>query len=160
MISIQVSVPDLEQFKADVGKATGAYESLLRQAMSKSTSKIKNEIRATIVAKGISNTGQLLASVYNLVESPYRGIVATGEKYGIFVEKGTGPHFPPVAPLERWAHLKLGAPAGAGFAIARKISKKGTKAQPFFFDTLADNLSEITYFFDQANLQFVKLLGR
>lgn len=54
-------------------------------------------------------------------------------KYGRWVEMGTRPHFPPPSALVRWARLKLRArnPESAAFAIARKIAKHGTKAQPY-----------------------------
>ncbi len=50
-------------------------------------------------------------------------------KHGPFIEFGTKPHFPSVEALERWAEMN--GMAGAGYAIAKKISKVGTKEKPY-----------------------------
>jgi len=75
--------------------------------------------------------------------------------YDIYVEKGTRPHFPPPKALELWVkrkmlgiggHIKGGRKPsrsasgknaeaneikGVAFVVARAISRRGTKAQPF-----------------------------
>lgn len=58
-----------------------------------------------------------------------------------FIEFGTVPHFPPVAPLEEWVRKKLPeVPAeeisSAAFLIARKISIEGTEAVGFIEEAL------------------------
>lgn len=61
--------------------------------------------------------------------------VGTDLTYAKAVEWGSRPHFPPVAPLELWVRRKLRVPArrarSVAFLVARKISKRGTPAQPF-----------------------------
>ena len=77
------------------------------------------------------DTGNLRANIR--VERPreYQRVVHTGEaEYAPYVEFGTGPHFPPIAPLRRWAYHKLGDERAA-YAIARAIARAGTEAQPF-----------------------------
>lgn len=66
--------------------------------------------------------------------------------YALWVEIGTGPHMPPISPLMDWARHKLGDP-GIGVAVAIKISRKGTEAQPYlrpaadnYYPRLADNI--------------------
>jgi phage gpG-like protein len=56
--------------------------------------------------------------------------IGTNVFYGIYVHEGTRPHFPPVAALEGWAS-RHGTNA---FAVARGISRNGTKARPFLRD--------------------------
>jgi hypothetical protein len=71
--------------------------------------------------------------------------------YAAAVENGSKPHFPPVAAIQKWVHLKQiagtysvksGKRTGAkmsqerqdraaAFLIARAISKRGTRPQPF-----------------------------
>jgi hypothetical protein len=75
--------------------------------------------------------------------------------YDVFVEKGSRPHFPPSQALQLWVkrkllkiggHIKSGRKPkgsargrnaeaneikGIAFVVARAISRKGTKAQPF-----------------------------
>lgn len=51
--------------------------------------------------------------------------------YAPDIEYGTRPHKPPIGPLKIWAAKKLGN-ENLAFAIAKKIAKKGTKAQKPF----------------------------
>lgn len=53
----------------------------------------------------------------------------TNKHYAPYVEYGTSPHFPPPQALAGWA--KRHGMAGMEYAIAKKISERGTKAQPF-----------------------------
>lgn len=57
--------------------------------------------------------------------------LADGVTYGIHVEFGTSPHYVSPKHLKDWAKRVLGD-EGAAFAVAKKISKVGTEAQPFF----------------------------
>ncbi|MBZ9612144.1 HK97 gp10 family phage protein [Rheinheimera maricola] len=65
-------------------------------------------------------------------------VVGTSLSYAVPVELGTKPHFPPLQPLAEWAEvvLKLDAEEAqrAAFAIARKISQKGTEGRFMFRD--------------------------
>jgi hypothetical protein len=81
------------------------------------------------------NYGTLQGSIE--LRPPYRrGNVFIGiwgsfnVNYALWVEIGTGPHFPPLDPLRDWARHKLGAPEAA-FPIALKIAESGTKEQPY-----------------------------
>lgn len=55
--------------------------------------------------------------------------------YATYIEFGTRPHFPPVKPLQEWAkrvlRLSDAEAKSAGWAIAKKISERGTEPQPF-----------------------------
>lgn len=54
--------------------------------------------------------------------------VGPGAEHGLYVEKGTAPHFPPPAALDGWARRHG---FQSGYQAARAISRSGTKAQPF-----------------------------
>lgn len=158
MPSYSIYIKGLDELQAAASKAGPEFVGLLQQAMVKSTVKLKNEISGNIPKKGITFQGNLQRSVAVVEASATRGIVGVGEKYGAYVEFGTKPHFPPVAPLERWASIKLGSP-GAGFVIARKISKKGTRAQPYVEPAFRDNVDWIFDQFVQAGKIIVERLG-
>lgn len=68
-------------------------------------------------------------------------VVGTSLSYAVPVELGTKPHFPPIQPLAEWAEVVLGldgeAARSAAFAIAHKISRKGTEGKFMFRDGLA-----------------------
>ena len=70
-----------------------------------------------------------------------------GFPYGKAVRTGTKPHFPPIDPLIPWVMKKLGV-AGSeahqvAFLVARKISKVGTKAQPYHITVFNRNSSKL-----------------
>jgi len=52
-------------------------------------------------------------------------VVYPTAKHAIFVRRGTRPHWAPIAPLKRWAAIKLGDP-DAAYAVQRSIAKHGT----------------------------------
>ena len=71
-----------------------------------------------------------------------------GFAYGVAVREGTKPHFPPIAALIPWVVKKLGIgdpkrARTAAFLIARKISKVGTKANPYHERVFQSNVSMI-----------------
>jgi hypothetical protein len=82
--------------------------------------------------------GRLRSSITTLLASE-GGLpavyVGTNVSYALFVHEGTRPHFPPVAPIAAWAS-RVGLGAGAGFPVARAISRRGTPARPFLRDAL------------------------
>lgn len=53
--------------------------------------------------------------------------VGTNAEYAAAVEKGSRPHFPPVAAIAPWAEAKGLSP----WAVAFGISRKGTRPHPF-----------------------------
>lgn len=60
-----------------------------------------------------------------------RGTVSSFLPYLVYVEEGTRPHTPPIAPLKRWARAVLGR-EDAAYAVRNKIRRRGTRPQrPF-----------------------------
>lgn len=93
-------------------------------------------------AGGIGGGAGLAASVSFGIDRTPTGAVAeigTPLEYAEHVEHGTGPHRPPVQPIQDWVQVKLGISGAAGLsvahAIATSIGKKGTKAQPVWEPT-------------------------
>ena len=103
-------------------------------------------------------TGALKRSVVSHVdEQDMIGIVgldAPGRQYGIFVEKGTKPHWVPKAALERWA-AQRNIPV---YAVQRAIARKGTKPQPFMRPAFENNKSFINRQFTLAHTRIVTSL--
>lgn len=64
-------------------------------------------------------------------------MVGTDVKYALYVHEGTKPHFPPPSAMQPWARRHGFPPGrGGGFLVARAISQRGTKAQPFLTDAI------------------------
>jgi hypothetical protein len=82
------------------------------------------------------------------------GVVGSPLNYAAPVEFGTRPHMPPVQPLAEWAQAKLGLSPeearGAGFAIARKIARKGTEGAHMFGKALESTGSQVQRIFANA----------
>ena len=78
---------------------------------------------------------------------PMEGILGTPAQYGLPVELGTKPHFPPVEPIQHWVERKLGysgtEAASVAFLIARAISRRGTKGAKMFTGTFEQSEARV-----------------
>jgi hypothetical protein len=81
-------------------------------------------------------------------------------RHAPYVYFGTKPHWPPRAPLVRWAKKKFGLTdrdaKRVGYLVARKISRKGTEAKPFMDHALAKVAGT---FADRVGDAFVRGIG-
>lgn len=79
------------------------------------------------------DVGTLRASIKLFPSTPgYKSyILADGVTYGIHIEFGTSPHYVSAKHLKGWARRVLGD-ENAAYAVAKKISKQGMEAKPFF----------------------------
>lgn len=88
---------------------------------------LRDSLRARVEGRGV----ETLATVF----SPLRRAV--------FSEKGTRPHWPPIAALQGWA-VRHGFPAkGGAFLVARSIARKGTPAFEFMKGSIEKNQRKI-----------------
>lgn len=154
-------IDGLDRVMSDFEKAGVNYRPLVQQAMGKATLHLKNTIQENITNKGIAFQGNLRRSVQVREATADKGVIGVGEKYGGAVEFGRRPgKMPPVAAIERWAAIKLGAP-GAGFVIARKIGMKGTKPQPFVEPAFRSEAEKVVnYFKDAVDVVFSMMAGK
>jgi HK97 gp10 family phage protein len=74
------------------------------------------------------DVGFLRNSGFSTSFSTLKGTLRNKAPYAIFVHDGTAPHFPPIDAVTPWAE-RHGIPP---FLVARSISFKGTKPNPFF----------------------------
>lgn len=103
--------------------------------------------------------GTLRNSIFNEVNSApeglgVEGVVGSSLAYAAYVELGTKPHLPPVAPLIDWVQKKLGLEEGdavsAAYAIRATIGKRGTLAVGMFNTGLTAATPKIEQYFEQA----------
>jgi hypothetical protein len=130
---------------------------VVRQELSVFTHAMTQHMRSEVIDRTPAAFGTLRASITGEVQtmaSGILGVVGTPQPYAVPVELGTKPHMPPVQPLQDWVRQKLGLSGAEGrsvaFAIARKISKKGTKGHFMFRDAFTDNAAEVQRQFDQT----------
>lgn len=159
-VTFSLKVEGLSELYDGFKRAGANYEPIMQQAMVKATTKIQNEARENIRKNGTTYQGNLAKNTRRRDPvTASRGVVAVGEEYGGAVEFGRRPgKRPPAAPLERWAAVKLGAP-GAGFAIAKKIGERGTKAQPFLEPAMRDNANYVLEQFSQGAEKIVQMMA-
>jgi hypothetical protein len=112
-------------------EVTGAFTSIVgdvAEASRAATPVAFGVLRASIgtrVGPGASAGIFVQGDVFTGAEAPYAEFVAYGSR----------PHYPPIAPLKRWAQLKLGN-ADAAYAIARAIARRGTRPHVRFRDAM------------------------
>jgi hypothetical protein len=74
------------------------------------------------------------------------GQVGPSARYGLYVERGSRPHFPPVAALAGWARRHGVSP----YAVQRAIGRRGTRARPFLAPAFTKNAARIVALFARA----------
>ena len=75
--------------------------------------------------------------------------IFTKVAHGIFVERGTKPHFPPFGPgssLAKWSRRHNIVP----FLVARAISRRGTKGHHMFENALVKGQGDLRRIFERA----------
>jgi len=152
---IKVEVVGLDRLITNMGEAGGAVIPLVRSALNKSSMQIKERAKNNVPVA----FGKLKGGLSHTVENDTKGIVWSKQKYGIFVELGTRPHWAPIEPLKRWAQLKLGD-SSLGYAVQRKIAMKGTKAQPFMEPAVMDSQLDIRRNFGDLAVQLIRIMGK
>lgn len=94
------------------------------------------------------DTGRLRNSFTTDIK-PLRGELEPRVNYAVAIHEGTRPHWPnwrPGSPLADWSR-RHGIPA---YLVARKISRRGTKARPFLKNALDRNIGNIEFEFAKA----------
>ena len=113
-MALTVEIVGFDGLLADIAQAGGNAKPLMKAAITNSVNKIQSNVRG----KAAHRTGTLQRSIQTQVDYP-QGEVSVGEKYGKFLEEGTGIYV---------GHSKWkGNIPGVG---VRWI--KGMKARPFF----------------------------
>lgn len=130
-----------------------AYETRLflniQQAVHWSMGEVVKTAVAYIRRRDVIASGSLLSSIASEVDHAINRIIGsagTNLSYAEAVHEGTRPHFPPIQPIEEWVAQKVrrgqmstGNIRSTAFLIARKISKVGTRGQPFLEVSLRAN---------------------
>ena len=118
--------------------------------------------RKSVLGRIISNTGRLAQSVKTYPRRQLgQWVVIANKEYAQAVEEGTKPHWVGkrgLRELERWARLKLGAsnPAVVARAVAKKIARKGTKAQPYFEPAVREGERQMRRVFAKIGKMYLK----
>jgi len=88
------------------------------------------------------------------------GELRPATKYARFVHEGTKPHWPPYYPgsaLDRWSKRHGNIPP---YLVARKISRKGTKANPWLERTVKAERRNVEKIIQRSVNQAIKKIWR
>ncbi len=97
------------------------------------------KMESLAVKNAVVDTGRLRNSIFlnPTIKGATEYTLGVGVKYGSDVEYGTSPHMVGAEALKGWSKRVLGD-ENAAYAVARKISKFGTDAQPFMRPALSE----------------------
>ena len=102
-------------------------------------------------------TGMTAASIASDAFSTPVGVIGTvgsSQPTLTFLELGTRPHMPPVEALEPWVRAVLGVEPkrarSVAYLVARKIARKGTKAQRPLDKAIAATEGQVLRMFEDA----------
>ena len=103
------------------------------------------EFAASVTTEVTDESGQKVGRVF---------LAPPADRYGLFVEVGTRPHFPPPGALEGWVRRRLGVTQDrqareVAFLIARKIARAGTPGHHFFERALEANQHRVVAVMEQ-----------
>ncbi len=104
------------------------------------------------------DTRQLMNSITHTVRAEGRGLVGRvgpSARYGLYVERGSRPHYPPVRALVGWARRHGVSP----YAVQRAIGRRGTRARPFLLPAFTANAHRVVALFARAGAQVVARIG-
>jgi len=167
---------DENNLRAGLIQYTKKVEDELERFLRRVLLKLQADATKIIIQnKAVGHTKELVSNIrYEVTREAGKlmGVVGVGSnvKHGVFRHEGTKPHFPPLAPIEKWvaykglanrnkvnarltaagqSRLKKSSTMEArikaiAYLIARKISKEGTTGLPFLKMALNQNLDWIT----------------
>lgn len=145
MAAIEVHVEGLKELQGNLNSAPGVLADTTRGAMQTGLLLLEADMRRGAPR----DTGRLQGSINHTITGAganLTGKVGPSVAYGLFVEKGTRAHYPPVGAIRGWA----GRHGMNPFALARGIARRGTRAQPFVMPALERNRARIIALFDRV----------
>ncbi|CAN5439069.1 hypothetical protein BH10PSE18_BH10PSE18_19030 [soil metagenome] len=154
MSGLQISAPALAAISRGWAEAPAVTRRELLAAMTQATLLVEREVKEGIPRGATGLTAASVTSDAFSTSAGVLGIVGSSQPAALFVELGTKPHMPPVEALVPWVRAVLGVDAkrapSVAFLIARKIARKGTKAQRPFALALARTEGQVLRMIESA----------
>ena len=141
-MNLKIEIKNLDKIKKALAKSPMTIGKYVNEAIQKSIYQIERTTKPKIP---FGASGGLKGSFFTQF-STLRGAIGWGAQYAIFVHEGTRPHWTSVKNLEEWAAKKGINP----YAVQRSIARKGTKAQPFLKEGLAEAENNIQKYFAEG----------
>ena len=144
-MAVNLRLEGAEELEAALSRAQDAVRATNLRAMQTACLLVEADARRNAT----HDTRQLMNSITSRVTvrgTSIIGQVGPSVRYGVYVEKGTRPHWPPAAPLVGWAR-RHGVPV---IAVQRAIARRGTRARPFLVPAFTKNREKIVELFGVA----------
>lgn len=155
-MQLSITAPNLPQLIELWRRAPQLTLSALQAATDEAALLLQREVNDRTPV-GVGGGGGLRGSLSNettRLSDGVVGLVGATAMHAEPVELGTQPHFPPPHALEDWVKAKFDPPdeeiSGIAYAIARKISRVGTKGAFMFRDALKAAEPAVRRIFDEA----------
>lgn len=149
--TVTVKIKGLDELKKAMEKSPKTVREHLDPAIKKAILSLK----AKAIPETSTDRGFLRGSNHETF-STLKGILENTAPYSSYVHDGTKPHFPPISAIEGWANRHGIEP----FLVARAISKKGTKAVPFYDNAIKGTVAILDNIFDTALLKITESLAK
>lgn len=149
---MDLKIDGLNDLIRDIKRAGGNAEPLVRAALTNSAQKVQQEARQ----RAPHRTGTLQRSIMPEIDYP-RAEVAVNEKYGIFIEEGTGVYGPNHSPITPRRAKVLAFTVGGSAVFTKMV--KGMRARPFFKPGWEASQGFIRHQFDEVSERLVKALA-
>lgn len=169
---LRVHINGLDQLSAELKGAVGAgMENGMEVAGARGAQLVQDNISNPFLARPPAiASGVLLHSItYNVSREAMlsRATIFSqppGGDYAAYVETGTGPHFPPIAPLVLWVSRRLGVrdekqATSIAFAIARTIARRGTFGIGMFARAAQVLMGELQGIFEASIARAIEAAG-
>lgn len=147
-MGVQIEIRGLEKLVKIAEKYPAVAEKHINFAISRSLARILGAEKRE-APFGVS--GQL-RDRWDLRTKRFEGSLRSGVSYAMAVHEGSRPHYVSPEALRPWAMKKGLNP----FAVSKSISKKGTKANPFFQRALDNVEDDINKEFKEALINITK----
>ncbi|MCD6663508.1 MAG: hypothetical protein LT082_08920 [Comamonas sp.] len=153
MSSLHLSVSGLDALLRGFAQAPEFTQRTLLATMTEATMLVQREAQER-TPKVTGKTAASIASDAFATPVGVIGIVGSSQPSATFIELGTKPHMPPVEALVPWVRAVLGVDRkrerSVAYLVARKIARKGTKAQRPFGEAIAATEGQMLRMFEDA----------
>lgn len=144
---VKVEVEGFDEIIKNFSKAPKVVTKHANDAIKKSIFTLLANARVhTPVDRGFLRGAAMVTTFEQL-----KGMLKNQAPYAVYVHEGTQPHYVPIKAIQGWAD-RHGIPP---WAVQKSIMKKGTKAQPFFRDSVEASEDDIKRFFVDCNQNII-----
>lgn len=154
MSGLHMSIAGMDAVQRGWAIAPAFTQRELLGAMTAATLLVEREVKEGIPRGATGLTAASVSSDAFSTPAGVLGTVSSSQATATFVELGTKAHMPPVQALIPWVRAVLGVDAkrapSVAYLVARKIARKGTKAQRPFANAVAATEGQVLRMFEGA----------